>query len=334
MSNPFWCIIMGLINVLKLCSGLAFFLYGMNVMSNSLMNIAGERINCMLRSIASDKLAAVILGTLVTAVVQSSSAVTVMTVGLVEAGIITLSDSIPIIMGANVGTTITSWLFAAAGISNNSGWAVLIKPENLVSIPALIGVIVIIISHKEKYTETGKSVLGFAILIYGMEMMTAAVSPLAHMSQFGTILTLCNNPLYGIMAGTILTAIIQSSSASVGILQALCISGDITYEAAVPIILGQNIGTCVTTVLAAIGTSANGKRTAIIHLYFNILGAVIFMGLFYFVRYMKMFDINEGYASASGIALVHSIFNIVSVVVVYPFSDYFAKIAEVTIRDN
>lgn len=321
-------------SLLKLCSGLALFLYGMNLMSDSLMHIAGERIKYLLGRIASDRLAAIIFGALVTALIQSSSATTVMTVGLVEAGILKLSDSAAIIMGANVGTTITSWLFAATGISANGDWLILLKPENIVAIPALIGVILILVSHDYRYTEIGKSILGFTILIYGMEMMTSAVSPLADNPGFGELLTLCNNPIYGVLAGTFITAVIQSSSASVGILQALCLSGNISYDAAIPIIMGQNIGTCVTTIIASFGTSINAKRSAVFHLYFNIIGTVLFILLYYVLKITGLLSLYDMYATSSGIAFVHSIFNIASVVLMYPFTDLLVNVTIRTIKNK
>lgn len=332
MSILFWSLIMIVTNILELCSGLALFLYGMNVMGDSLMLIAGERIKYILRRISSHRLAAVIFGALVTAVIQSSSAATVMTVGLVEAGILSLGDSVAIIMGANVGTTVTSWLFAAAGVSHNSEWMGLLEPGVIVAVPLLAGVVSVLVSHDQGRINTGNAIAGFAILIYGMEMMTAAVSPLAGERWFTSLLTLCGNPLYAVLAGTFITAVIQSSSASVGILQALCITGNISYDVAIPVIMGQNIGTCITTMLSAAGGSVNAKRTAVIHLYFNIIGTVVFMAAWYALKYTPAVGILPENADAAGIASVHSIFNLASVIIMYPFTGWLVKIAQRTVR--
>ena len=274
------------------------------------------------------------LGAGVTAVIQSSSATTVMVVGFVNAGIMKLSSAVGIIMGANVGTTVTSWILSLAGIESNDFWLRLLKPSSFAPVLAALGVIFFLFSKKEKLKNAGMVFIGFAVLMSGMETMSGAVKPLAEVPEFTGILTAFSNPALGVLAGMVLTAVIQSSSASVGILQALCATGAVSYGAAVPIIMGQNIGTCVTAMISGIGASRNAKRAALIHLYFNLIGTVVFMLVFYGANAIVEFDFMGNSANAAGIAVVHTIFNIFATVVLLPFSAWLEKLACLTIREE
>ena len=268
---------MDLFGVLTMVGGLALFLYGMDAMGQGLSKLSGGRMERLLEKLTSKRIIAVLLGAGVTAVIQSSSATTVMVVGFVNSGIMKLSQAIGIIMGANVGTTITSWLLSLTSIQGGSFILQLLKPSTFSPVLAMIGVVLIMFSKKEKKKDVGMILIGFAILMTGMDTMSAAVAPLADNERFTSILTLFSNPILGMLAGTVLTAVIQSSSASVGILQALCLTGAVSYGTALPIIMGQNIGTCITAILSSIGASKNAKRAAAVHLSFNVIGTVIFM---------------------------------------------------------
>ena len=272
---------MGMTNALNLLCGLALFLYGMHLMSTSLENMSGGVLERTLEKSTSSKWKALLLGTVATAIVQSSSATTVMTVGFVNGGIMSLDQAVGIIMGANIGTTATAWILSLTGIQGSSLLVQLLKPTSFTPILAVIGVILTMFSKKQKKKTIGAVLCGFAVLMYGMHMMSSAVKPLADMPGFVSIMTRFSNPVLGVLTGAVITGIIQSSSASVGILQALSLTGGVTYGIAIPIIMGQNIGTCVTALLSCIGASKNAKRTAMVHLYFNIIGTVIFLVLFY-----------------------------------------------------
>lgn len=325
---------MDFFGILTMIGGLALFLYGMEVMGNGLSKASGGRLETLLEKLTSSKLRAVILGAGVTAVIQSSSATTVMVVGFVNSGIMKLSQAIGIIMGANIGTTITSWLLSLSGIESESFFIRLLKPTSFSPVLAVTGVAFLMFSKKDKLKDIGTILVGFAVLMFGMDTMSGAVKPLADVPEFTNILTAFSNPILGLLAGTALTAVIQSSSASVGILQALCATGSVTYGVAIPIIMGQNIGTCVTAMLSGIGASKNARRAALVHLYFNILGTAIFMAAFYGIHALVPFAFMGDSANGAGIAIVHTAFNIFATVLLLPFSSLLEKLACLTIKEE
>lgn len=325
---------MDIFGILTGIGGLCLFLYGMNTMGDSLSKLSGGKMEKVLEKLTSTRIKALLLGALVTAVIQSSSATTVMVVGFVNSGIMHLQQAVGIIMGANIGTTITSWMLSLTGISGDSFFIKLLKPSSFSPIMALVGIILTMQKGNDKKKDVGNILLGFAILMFGMETMSGAVAPLAKNEGFTSILTMFSNPILGMAAGGFLTAVIQSSSASVGILQALCVTGAVSYKTAIPIILGQNIGTCVTAIISSIGANKNARRASMIHLYFNLIGTVIFMIGFYGVNsYMHFAFLNDP-ANAVGIALVHSIVNIGFAIVLFPFANLLVKLATLTIRDD
>ena len=324
---------MDFFSVLTLIGGLALFLYGMKVMGDGLAKVSGGKLEQILENLTSSKWKAVLLGMCVTAVIQSSSATTVMVVGFVNSGIMKLTQVVGIIMGANIGTTITSWILSLAGLQSSNFFISLLKPASFSPILAMIGII-LLSSKNSRKKDVGSILLGFAVLMFGMETMSGAVKPLADVPEFTGLLLKFSNPVAGIVAGAVLTAIIQSSSASVGILQALCLTGAVPYSAAFPIIMGQNIGTCVTALLSAIGANKNAKRAAMIHLYFNLIGTVVFMSVFYLINTEVHFSFMAQMATPATIAITHSIFNITATVVWYPFSNLLVKLACLTIRDT
>lgn len=325
---------MDFFSVLTMLGGLALFLYGMETMGQGLAQISGGKLERVLEKLTSNPLKAVLLGAGVTAVIQSSSATTVMVVGFVNSGIMKLSQAVGIIMGANIGTTITSWILSLSGIESSNFFVRLLKPSSFSPVLALIGVCFLLFSRKEKKKDAGMILVGFAILMTGMETMSGAVKPLANVPEFTGILTMFSNPVLGMICGAVLTAIIQSSSASVGILQALCATGAVSFGTAIPIIMGQNIGTCVTAVLSGIGAHKNAKRTALVHLYFNLLGTLIFMAVFYTLNNFLHFGFMTEPANAAGIAVVHSAFNVAATVVLLPFSNLLVKLACLTIPET
>lgn len=327
-------IAMDFFDVLNMIGGLALFLYGMHVMGEGLSRVSGGRMEKILERLTKNPIKGVLLGTVVTAVIQSSSATTVMVVGFVNSGIMKLSQAIGVIMGANIGTTVTSWILSLSGIQSDSFFIRLLKPTSFAPVLAMVGAALILFAKKEKKKDIGMILVGFAVLMMGMENMSGAVKPLADVPEFTHILTMFSNPVFGILAGAVLTAIIQSSSASVGILQALCMTGAVSYATAIPIILGQNIGTCVTAMISAIGASKNAKRTALVHLYFNIIGSVTFMIVFYAVNAFVHFDFMKEAAGPAGIAIVHSAFNIVATLVLLPFAKVLEKLAYMTIKES
>ena len=272
---------MDFFDLLKMVGGLALFLYGMNLLGDGLSQASGGRLERILEKLTSNPIKAVLMGAVVTGVIQSSSATTVMVVGFVNSGIMSLKQAVGIIMGANIGTTVTSWILSLAGIESDAFWIRMLKPSSFSPILAIVGVGILLFSHKDKLKNAATILVGFAILMFGMDSMSAAVSPLAEVPEFTNLLIKFQNPVFGVLAGLVLTAVIQSSSASVGILQALCMTGAVSFGAAVPIIMGQNIGTCVTAMISGIGASRNAKRAALIHLYFNIIGTILFLGIFY-----------------------------------------------------
>ena len=325
---------MNIFGILSMIGGLALFLYGMDAMGAGLSKLSGGRMERLLEKLTSKRIMAVLLGAGVTAVIQSSSATTVMVVGFVNSGIMKLNQAVGIIMGANIGTTITSWLLSLTGIQGSSFVLQMLKPSSFSPILAVIGVGLIMFTKNEKKKDIGSIFIGFAILMYGMEAMSGAVSPLADNEKFTGILTMFSNPLLGLLAGTILTAVIQSSSASVGILQALCATGAVNFSTALPIIMGQNIGTCITAIISSIGTSKNAKRTAAVHLFFNITGTIIFMVVFYTLNVFVHFQFLNTAASPAGIAVIHSLFNIGATILLFPFANLLEKMAIFVIPDK
>lgn len=323
---------MDIFSVLTMVGGLALFLYGMNTMGDGLAKLSGGKMERILEKMTSKRIWAVLLGAMVTAVIQSSSATTVMVVGFVNSGIMQLGQAVGIIMGANVGTTITSWMLSLTGIEGSNLFLKLLKPSSFSPVLAAIGMILMMSGKKDKKkVDIGNILVGFAILMFGMETMSNAVAPLAENEKFTSILTAFSNPVLGMMAGAVLTAIIQSSSASVGILQALSATGAVGYGAAIPIIMGQNIGTCVTALLSSVGANKNAKRASMIHLYFNLIGTIIFMVVFYGIHFFVPFSFLDNAASAPGIAVIHSLFNIGCAVVLFPFANFLVKLARLTI---
>lgn len=318
---------MNFFSILNLVGGLALFLYGMNAMGNGLEKLSGGKLEKLLERLTSNPIKSVILGAAVTAVIQSSSATTVMVVGFVNSGIMKLSQAVGIIMGANIGTTVTSWVLSLSGIESNNFYIQLLKPSTFSPILALIGVICLLFAKNEKKKNIGTIFIGFAILMFGMENMSSAVKPLANVPEFTNILIMFSQPLLGMLAGALLTAVIQSSSASVGILQALCMTGSVSFATAIPIIMGQNIGTCITAILSAIGANKNARRAALIHLYFNLIGTILFMVAFYSVNMILNFSFMDNMVNPAGIAVVHSLFNIGSTLVLLPFSKVLVKLA-------
>lgn len=326
---------MDIFNVLNMIGGLALFLFGMKNMGDSLSKMAGSKLEGVLERLTSKRIFAVLLGAGVTAVIQSSSATTVMVVGFVNSGIMKLTQAVGIIMGANVGTTITSWLLSLTGIEGSALWVKLLKPSSFSPILALIGIIFLMSAKEEsKKKDVGNILLGFAVLMFGMETMSGAVSGLADNPTFTNMMTAFSNPLLGMLIGAVLTAIIQSSSASVGILQALCATGAVHYSVALPIIMGQNIGTCVTSIISSVGANKNAKRAAMIHLYFNLIGTILFMVVFYALNALVHFAFLDSSANAAGIAVIHSLFNVGATLVLYPFADKLVNLACITIPDK
>ena len=325
---------MDFFSILTLLGGLALFLYGMQVMGDGLAKVSGGKLEKILENLTSSKLKAVLLGLAVTAVIQSSSATTVMVVGFVNSGIMKLTQAVGIIMGANIGTTVTAWILSLAGIESSNFFISLLKPSSFAPILALIGIVLLMFTKSSRKKDIGVILVGFAVLMFGMETMSGAVKPLADVPEFTNLLLAFSNPIAGVLAGTILTAIIQSSSASVGILQALCVTGAVPYSAAFPIIMGQNIGTCVTALLSAIVANKNAKRAAMIHLYFNMLGTVIFLGVFYLLNSVLHFSFMDSMATPAAIAITHSIFNVTATLIWLPFSNVLVKLACLTIRDS
>ena len=325
---------MDIFSVLTMVGGLALFLYGMQVMGDGLAKVSGGKLERILENLTSNPIKAVLLGAGVTAVIQSSSATTVMVVGFVNSGIMKLNQAVGIIMGANIGTTVTSWILSLSGLQGDNVFVKLCKPSSFSPLLAVIGVIFLLFIKDEKKKDIGAIMVGFAVLMFGMETMSDAVKPLANVPEFTGILTAFSNPVLGMIAGAVLTAIIQSSSASVGILQALCVTGAVSYGVAIPIIMGQNIGTCVTALLSSIGATKNAKRAAMVHLYFNIIGTVVLMVLFYTVNAVVGFSFLGTATNAAGIAVIHSLFNVFATMLLLPFGKGLEKLACLTIRDD
>ena len=323
---------MSIFNVLSLIGGLSLFLFGMNVMGAALERRAGSKLKHFLEVLTASKMKGFLLGLGVTAVIQSSSATTVMVVGFVNSGIMTLKQAINIIMGANVGTTVTAWILSLTGIESGNFLVQMLKPSSFTPILALIGIILYMFVKDSKKKDTGTILLGFAVLMFGMETMSSAVEPLAEVDEFRNILLMFSNPIFGVLAGAVITGIIQSSSASVGILQALSATGQVTMGTAIPIIMGQNIGTCVTALLSSTGTTKNAKRAAFVHLYFNIVGTVVVMIAFYGLNAIFHFPIVNMQAMELSIAIAHTSFNVICTCLLLPFSGLLEKLAYATVR--
>lgn len=325
---------MGLTEVLNLIGGLALFLFGMNAMGDGLEKLAGGKLEKLLEKITSSTFKGFLVGMLVTAVIQSSSATTVMVVGFVNSGIMKLSRAIGVIMGANVGTTITAWVLSLTGIQGDSLIMTILKPTSFSPILAIVGIAFIMFCKSQKKKDIGGILIGFAILMFGMDMMSDSVAGLAEVPEFGEILLMFSNPFFGILAGALLTAIIQSSSASVGILQALASTGSVTFATAIPIIMGQNIGTCATALISCIGAKKNAKRAAFVHLYFNIIGTAVLLVLFYGINMFVNFAFLDDAVTAPTIAVVHTTFNICATALLLPFNKMLEKLACLTIKDK
>ena len=324
---------MDIFNVLTLIGGLCLFLFGMNVMGSALERSAGSKLEAMIGKLTSSKFAGLLTGIGVTAVIQSSSATTVMVVGFVNSSLMSLKQAIHVIMGANIGTTVTAWILSLSGISGDSVFLKLLKPSSFTPVLALIGIVLFMFIKSNKKKDIGVVLLGFATLMFGMETMTDAVSGLRDVPAFQELFVMFKNPILGVLAGAVLTAVIQSSSASVGILQALAATGSVSYGAAIPIIMGQNIGTCVTAMISSVGTTKNAKRAALVHLSFNIIGTVVCLGVFSFANAIFAPTLLNEAATFAGIATSHSVFNIVCTLILLPMSALLEKLAYKLVPD-
>ena len=317
---------MDIFNVLSLIGGLCLFLFGMNVMGQALERRAGGKLRSLLGKMTTNRAAGLVTGLGVTAVIQSSSATTVMVVGFVNSGLMTLKQAINVIMGANIGTTVTAWILSLAGIDSGNVFVSLLKPTSFTPVLALVGIIFYMFSKNAKRKDTGMILLGFATLMFGMDAMSAAVSGLRDVPAFAQLFLLFKNPVLGVLAGAILTAIIQSSSASVGILQALAVTGQVSYGAAIPIIMGQNIGTCITAILSSVGANKNAKRAALVHLSFNLIGTAVWLAVFCLVRAILHPVLLDAPASLLGIAVAHSAFNVLCTLLMLPLAGMLEKL--------
>ena len=325
---------MSVFNIITLLGGLALFLFGMSVMSNALEKTAGGKLEKILQKMTDKPIKALLLGAAITATIQSSSAVTVMLVGLVNSGIMQLGQSVGVIMGSNIGTTITAWILSLAGIESDNFFVSLLKPSSFSPIIAFIGIIMMMTSKKTRSKDIGSICMGFAVLMFGMELMSDSMAPLAEMEEFRNIMVMFNNPLLGLIVGIVMTAVIQSSSATVGILQALSLTGGLSYGMAIPLIMGQNIGTCVTALISSVGVSKNAKRVAVIHIYFNLIGTAVLLSLFYGFNAFLDFPFVEKAIAPAGIAIVHSIFNVATTIILFPFGKQLEKLAVKTVKDK
>ena len=324
---------MTVFNVFSLLGGLALFLFGMDIMGKALEKQAGGQLQKILSKLTDNPLKGFFLGMCVTAVIQSSSATTVMVVGFVNSGIMELHQAIGVIMGSNVGTTVTSWILSLSGLQGDSFWIQLLKPTSFSPLLAFIGIL-LYMGKNEKRKGIGTILIGFAVLMTGMSTMSSAVTPLQNEAWFTNLFVRFSNPLLGVLVGAVVTGIIQSSSASVGILQALSTTGVITYGSAIPIIMGQNIGTCVTALISSVGANKNARRAAMVHLYFNIIGVTLFLTVFYGLNLVLDFSFVNTTVTAWGIAVVHSIFNLSATAVLLPFANGLEKLAVMTIPDD
>jgi len=319
---------------IQLFGGLAFFLFGMTLLSSSLEKMTGGKLEKMLQKVTDNPFKGLLFGAIITIAIQSSSAMTVMLVGFVNSGIMELGQTIGVIMGSNIGTTLTAWILSLAGISSSNPFIKILNPEYFSPVFALVGTLMIMLSKRQKRKDIGTMLVGFSILMTGMNMMSAAVSPLKDMPEFTNILTAFTNPLVGVLVGTLVTGIIQSSAASVGILQALSLTGKVTYGMAIPIIMGQNIGTCVTALISSIGVNRNAKRVAVVHISFNIIGTVVWLSVFYILNAIFKFSFIENIVNPVGIAAVHSIFNLLTTALLFPFTKVLERLACMIVHDS
>ena len=324
---------MDIFDVLSLIGGLSLFLFGMNVMGQALERRAGNKLRTLLGRLTTNRMSGFLTGLGVTAVIQSSSATTVMVVGFVNSGLMTLSQAINVIMGANVGTTVTAWILSLSGIDSGNMIVQLFKPSSFTPILALVGIIFYMFCNNSKKKDTGTILLGFATLMFGMETMSAAVSGLRDVPAFQELFIMFRNPVLGVLAGALLTAIIQSSSASVGILQALAVTGQVSFGAAIPIIMGQNIGTCVTAMISSVGANKNAKRAAFVHLSFNIIGTVVWLTVFCIIKALFAPALLNQSASLVGIAVAHSVFNVLCTILLLPMAGFLEKLAQRVVPD-
>ena len=311
---------MNIFSLFTLCGGLAFFLYGMTVMSKSLEKMAGGRLERLLKRMTSNPIKSLLLGAGITIAIQSSSAMTVMLVGLVNSGVMELGQTIGVIMGSNIGTTLTAWLLSLTGIESDSFFVNFLKPKNFSPLLALAGILLIMGSKKQRRRDVGRVMMGFSILMYGMELMSGSVAPLADMPEFTDLMTAFTNPLLGVLVGAAFTGIIQSSAASVGILQALAMTGSVTFGMAIPIIMGQNIGTCVTALISSIGVSRNAKRVSVIHISFNLIGTAVGLIVLCGGNAIFGFPFLSDSVNAVGIAFCHTVFNVCTTLLLLPFT--------------
>ncbi len=325
---------MTIFDVLTLIGGLCLFLFGMNVMGNALERRAGGKLREVLGKLTQNKATGFLTGLGVTSIIQSSSATTVMVVGFVNSGLMTLRQAINVIMGANVGTTVTAWILSLGGIDSDNVFVQLLKPSSFTPVLALIGIILYMFCKSDKKNDTGTILLGFATLMFGMDTMSGAVAGLKNVPEFAELFVLFSNPILGVLAGAILTAIIQSSSASVGILQALSVTGKVNFGSAIPIIMGQNIGTCITAILSSVGTNKNAKRAALVHLSFNIIGTIILLTAFCIIKAVVDIPLLNESATHMGIAIAHSAFNILCTAILLPMGGLLEKLAMKLIPDT
>jgi len=324
---------MDLFDILSFIGGLSMFLFGMNIMGQALERRAGNKLKSLLGRMTTNKFAGVLTGMGVTAIIQSSSATTVMVVGFVNSGLMTLKQSINVIMGANIGTTVTAWILSLSGIDSDNVFVNLLKPSSFTPILALIGIIFFMMSKDNKRKDTGMILLGFATLMFGMENMSGSVAGLKDIPEFQKLFVLFSNPILGVLVGAILTAIIQSSSASVGILQSLASTGAVTYGAAVPILIGQHIGTCITAIISSVGATKNARRAALVHLSFNVIGGTVWITIFCLIKWIMQPVLLTQSASLMGIAVFHSVISIASTVLMFPFSGFLEKLVCKVIPD-
>ncbi len=325
---------MDFFDILKLCAGLVFFLYGMSTMSDGLEKAAGSKLEVILKKMTSNVFVSIIMGTVITAIIQSSSATTVMLVGLVNSGLMTFESSIGVIFGANIGTTVTAWFLSLVGVQSDSFFMQMVKPQNFAPILAVVGIAFMMMAKSEKKKNLGMIFVGFTVLIYGMDIMSGSVEGLAESPKFAELMTKFNNPVIGVLIGAVVTAVIQSSSASVGILQALSLTGSITYTMAVPIILGQNIGTCATAMISCLGAGAGAKKVSLSHTLINVIGTVIFLPVFIIgnIALDNYFDNN--FVNPATIAVIHTIFNLSNVIILAPFTKLIAKLANKLVKEK
>lgn len=325
---------MDIFSVLHLILGLVFFLFGMNVMSSNLEKMAGGKLESALKKATANPFVSMALGAGITIAIQSSSATTVMLVGLVNSGIMKFAQTLFVTFGANIGTTLTAWILSLSGIESNVLWVEMLKPENFSPIFAIVGIALMMMSKSDRKKSIGTIFVGFAVLMYGMELMKNAVSPLSEMPEFSQLLVKFNNPIIGVVIGTLFTAVIQSSAASVGILQALSLAGGLTYGMAIPIIMGQNIGTCITAIISCIGTNANAKRVAVLHLSINTIGTVIVLSVYSALNAIFSFGFSTMDIDPVGIALMHTVFNVIITAILAPFAKQIIRLAEILVPDD